>query len=237
MPCNGLSGSSCFCSIDDPWRVFFTTDHPNGAPFTAYPDLFALLMDKDLRAEWLARIPAEAVAMTTVPSLHREYTLYEIATMTRAAPARLLGALGSRPSRRRRPRRHRALSPGTGSRRRCSGRRPASTRTAIWSCATGRSRTIGSAARYRSLPRSMPACERRMGRYYDERYGLRPDFMRVPEGAIPRPEPFESSRMLRLTSTGVRDRRHLRRSFRHARRRRSSSRRRRALGAASRRRP
>ena len=30
-------GLELFLLIDDPWRVFFTTDHPNGAPFTALP--------------------------------------------------------------------------------------------------------------------------------------------------------------------------------------------------------
>ena len=84
-------GLELFLLIDDPWRVFFTTDHPNGAPFTTYPEIFALLMDKDLRAQWLSRLPAEAMAVTTLPSLTREYTLNEIATMTRAAPAKLLG--------------------------------------------------------------------------------------------------------------------------------------------------
>ena len=44
------AGLELFLLIDDPWRVFFTTDHPNGAPFTAYPDLFALLMSRDVRA-------------------------------------------------------------------------------------------------------------------------------------------------------------------------------------------
>ncbi|TIX48772.1 MAG: formylmethanofuran dehydrogenase subunit A, partial [Mesorhizobium sp.] len=29
-------GLELFLLIDDPWRVFFTTDHPNGAPFTVY---------------------------------------------------------------------------------------------------------------------------------------------------------------------------------------------------------
>lgn len=85
------AGLELFLLIDDPWRVFFTTDHPNGAPFTAYPDLFALLMNRELRAQWLATLPAEAVAMTTLASITREYTWPEIATMTRAAPARLLG--------------------------------------------------------------------------------------------------------------------------------------------------
>ena len=33
---------------------------------------------------------------------------------------------------------------------------------------------------------------RRMTEYYDARYGLPSDFMRVPEGAIGRPQPFEA---------------------------------------------
>src|SRR6476469_1884786 len=84
-------GLDLFLLIGDPSRVFFTTDHPNGAPFTTYPEIFALLMDKGLRAQWTSRLPPEALAVTTLASLTREYTLSEIATMTRAAPARLLG--------------------------------------------------------------------------------------------------------------------------------------------------
>ena len=34
--------------------------------------------------------------------------------------------------------------------------------------------------------------QRRMNDYYDARYGLPSDFMRVPEGAISRPQPFEA---------------------------------------------
>lgn len=88
-------GLELFLLVDDPWRVFFTTDHPNGAPFTAYPELFRLLMDRDHRARWLTRINAEAADVCLLRHLDREYGLYEIAIMTRAAPARLLG-LGDR---------------------------------------------------------------------------------------------------------------------------------------------
>jgi formylmethanofuran dehydrogenase subunit A len=84
-------GLELFMLIDDPWRIFFTTDHPNGAPFTTYPEIFALIMSRDARAEATARLPQEAVAMTTLPSIAREYNLNEIAIMTRAAPAKLLG--------------------------------------------------------------------------------------------------------------------------------------------------
>src|SRR6202044_3702253 len=88
------AGLELFLLIDDPWRVFFTTDHPNGAPFTTYPEIFALLMSRDLRAQWLAELPPAAVAMTTLPAIAREYSLTDIATMTRAAPAKLLGLTG-----------------------------------------------------------------------------------------------------------------------------------------------
>jgi len=84
-------GLEVFLLVDDPWRVFFTTDHPNGAPFTAYPELFHLLMDRDYRAEWLARINPVAAEIAVLRHLDREYDLNDIAVMTRAAPARLLG--------------------------------------------------------------------------------------------------------------------------------------------------
>jgi formylmethanofuran dehydrogenase subunit A len=84
-------GMELFLLITDPWRVFFTTDHPNGAPFTVYPQLFELLMNRDARAEMTATLPKSAIALSTLASIQREYTLEEIAIMTRAAPAKLLG--------------------------------------------------------------------------------------------------------------------------------------------------
>ena len=84
-------GLELFLLADDPWRVFFTTDHPNGAPFTAYPELFRLLMDRDHRNHWLSKINPGAVDICLLRHLDREYDLNDIAIMTRAAPARLLG--------------------------------------------------------------------------------------------------------------------------------------------------
>jgi formylmethanofuran dehydrogenase subunit A len=84
-------GLEIFLLANDPWRVFLTTDHPNGAPFTMYPHLIRLLMDRSFRNERLGGINAEAAALSTLGSIDREYTLYEIATLTRAGPAKLLG--------------------------------------------------------------------------------------------------------------------------------------------------
>ncbi len=84
-------GLEMFLLVNDPWRIFLTTDHPNGAPFTTYPHLIRLLMDKTFRKEMLRRIHPGAQAATTLGSIDREYSLYEIAIMTRAGPARSLG--------------------------------------------------------------------------------------------------------------------------------------------------
>jgi formylmethanofuran dehydrogenase subunit A len=88
-------GLELFLRVRDPWRMFLTTDHPNGAPFTSYPHLIRLLMDRGFRNEMLARIHPDAASHSELASLDREYSLYEIAVMTRAGPARSLG-LGDR---------------------------------------------------------------------------------------------------------------------------------------------
>jgi formylmethanofuran dehydrogenase subunit A len=84
-------GLETFLLVDDPWRIFLTTDHPNGAPFTSYPHLIRLLMDRSFRNDVLATIHPEAQKMTTLASIEREYSLQEIAIMTRAGAARLIG--------------------------------------------------------------------------------------------------------------------------------------------------
>src|SRR5688572_14849359 len=84
-------GLEIFLLVDDPWRVVLTTDHPNGGPFTSYPHLIRLLMDRSFREEQLARLHPEVAANCALRSITRELSLYEIAVMTRAAPARLLG--------------------------------------------------------------------------------------------------------------------------------------------------
>ena len=84
-------GLEIFLLTDDPWRIFLTTDHPNGAPFTSYPHLIKLLMDKSFRNDTFAKLNLDAQAMSTLASIDREYSLYEIAIMTRAGAAKLVG--------------------------------------------------------------------------------------------------------------------------------------------------
>ena len=84
-------GLELFLMVDDPWRIFLTTDHPNGAPFTSYPHLIRLLMDRSFRDDMLHTINKHARDASRLQGLDREYSLYEIAIITRAGPARSLG--------------------------------------------------------------------------------------------------------------------------------------------------
>ncbi len=84
-------GLEIFLSVEDPWRVFLTTDHPNGAPFTSYPHLIRLLMDKEFRDEAFESLNLDAQAMSNLKNIEREYSLYEIAIMTRAGASKLIG--------------------------------------------------------------------------------------------------------------------------------------------------
>ncbi len=84
-------GLEWYLLATDPWRIAMSTDHPNGASFLAYPEIIALLMDRSRRQDMLKSVPERLRERSTLADLTREYSLYEIAIITRAAPARMLG--------------------------------------------------------------------------------------------------------------------------------------------------
>jgi formylmethanofuran dehydrogenase subunit A len=77
--------------ITDPWRVFLTTDHPNGGCFWRYPEIIRLLMDVEFRKEQVRQLPELARSRIVLGDLDRQYTLSEVAIVTSAGPARALG--------------------------------------------------------------------------------------------------------------------------------------------------
>jgi len=107
--CNGSSAWRSSCSCATRGQVVLTTDHPNGGPFTSYPHLIRLLMDRSFRDEQLAKLHPEVAANCALRSITRELTLDEIAILTacRAGPAARPG--GPRPARRRCGGRHHGL--------------------------------------------------------------------------------------------------------------------------------
>jgi formylmethanofuran dehydrogenase subunit A len=85
-------GLELFLLSADPWRMVLSTDHPNGGSFMAYPRLIRLLMDRAYRDEQLGKVNQKLLAGSALSDgIAREYTLAEIAIITRAGPARLLG--------------------------------------------------------------------------------------------------------------------------------------------------
>jgi formylmethanofuran dehydrogenase subunit A len=87
-------GLELFLLSRDPWRLVLSTDHPNGGSFLSYPKLIRLLMDREFRNEQIKRANKRAIRATVLlDDLDREYTMSEIAIVTRAGPARLLGMM------------------------------------------------------------------------------------------------------------------------------------------------
>ena len=76
----------------NPWQVFMTTDHPNGGPFTSYPQIIRWLMDKKSRDDVLLnQCSKKASEKTELKDIDRELNLYELCTITRAGTAKCLG--------------------------------------------------------------------------------------------------------------------------------------------------
>lgn len=84
-------GLEWYLLVQDPWRVVMSTDHPNGGSFLAYPQIIRLLMDRTYRRDILKTCHPMVQQRSTLGDLEREYTLNEIAIITRAGPARILG--------------------------------------------------------------------------------------------------------------------------------------------------
>ena len=93
-PANSIQwaiGLELALEVYDPWRVYLTTDHPNGGPFTFYPKVIAWLMSRKARNETMLEVNKACMKRSTLIDCYREYTFKEIATVTRAATAKALG--------------------------------------------------------------------------------------------------------------------------------------------------
>ena len=168
-------GLELFLLSRDPWRLVLSTDHPNGGSFLSYPRLIRLLMDREFRNEQIRRVNKQAMKRTVLlDDLDREYTLEEIAIITRAGPARLLG-LATRATSASAPTPTSRSTSTTTTARRCSPRRATSSRTAARSsrtascarparaacCGSAPSTTRASSRRWSSSSRTATACSSR----------------------------------------------------------------------------
>jgi formylmethanofuran dehydrogenase subunit A len=77
--------------IKDPWKIYMTTDHPNGGPFISYPKIITWLTSRKARMTLLEKCHKKAQKKSLLPSIKRELSLYELAIVTRAGQAKALG--------------------------------------------------------------------------------------------------------------------------------------------------
>ena len=77
--------------IKDPWKVYMTTDHPNGGPFTYYPKVMGWLMSRQSRTDTMRELNKAVLKRTGLADNYREYTFNELAVVTRAGTAQALG--------------------------------------------------------------------------------------------------------------------------------------------------
>jgi len=84
-------GLEWYLLVNDPWKVVMSTDHPNGGSFLAYPQIIRMLMDSTYRQDMIKTCNPLIRERSQLADMTREYTLNEIAIITRAGPARILG--------------------------------------------------------------------------------------------------------------------------------------------------
>ena len=85
-------GLELFLLVNDPGKVCLTTDSPNGGPFTRYPRVMAWLMSNKYREDMIEnQLHKWAQKKTSIATIDREYSFYEIAQVTRSTPATVLG--------------------------------------------------------------------------------------------------------------------------------------------------
>jgi formylmethanofuran dehydrogenase subunit A len=77
--------------VEDPWKIYLTTDHPNGGPFFYYPKIISWLMSGEARRKILKKISKKAARRSNLNNIDREFDFYEIAIVTRAGQAKALG--------------------------------------------------------------------------------------------------------------------------------------------------
>lgn len=77
--------------LNDPEKLVLTTDHPNGGPFTYYPEVISWLTSEEARKEEMEDMHKNIEGATTLPTLDTEFDLVDITKITRSTSAKILG--------------------------------------------------------------------------------------------------------------------------------------------------
>ncbi|MDR2544406.1 MAG: formylmethanofuran dehydrogenase subunit A [Methanobrevibacter sp.] len=86
-------GLEMFLLVHNPWQIFLTTDSPNAGPFIRYPRVISWLMSNKRRTEMIENreVHKAVEKKSMLATIDREYDFNEIATISRAAPAKAYG--------------------------------------------------------------------------------------------------------------------------------------------------
>lgn len=86
-------GLEMFLMLNNPWQIMLTTDSPNAGPFIRYPRVISWLMSNKRRMEMIenGEVHKAVGRKSSLATLDREYDFNEIATISRAAPAKAYG--------------------------------------------------------------------------------------------------------------------------------------------------
>ena len=82
-----INGMEFLLYFEDLSKLSLSLDFPSGGKVQSYPFIISCLMDRDKRNGFLRTLNPDAVKASSLPSIKREYSLYEIAAITRSSPA------------------------------------------------------------------------------------------------------------------------------------------------------
>jgi formylmethanofuran dehydrogenase subunit A len=86
-----INGMEFLLYLEDVSKAALSVDFPSGGRHESYPFIIACLMDRDKRNAFLHTLNPDAVKASTLGSIKREYSLFEIARVTRSSPAAACG--------------------------------------------------------------------------------------------------------------------------------------------------
>ena len=82
-----INGMEFLLYLEDLSKASLSVDFPSGGRLESYPFIIACLMDREKRNAFLRVLNPDAVNASTLKSIKREYSLFEIAAITRSSPA------------------------------------------------------------------------------------------------------------------------------------------------------
>ena len=85
-----LAGMEFLLELKDISKASLSIDYPSGGHPSAYPFIIASLMEREKRERFASTLDGEALKNSTLMEVEKEFSIHEIASITRSSPARAL---------------------------------------------------------------------------------------------------------------------------------------------------